>query len=869
MKLKFSIQYGTQWGQNLYVVLTCFGIDQTKKTERLLMTTENGWEWSLETTVLESRKHPIASFSYHYQVEDADGNVLRKEWDAIPRTYFFDSAKNYVMADMWRDVPLQYHLYSRAYLTAEFLPAEEQVEPRRVPLYRKTVLFRVSAPQLQKGQAVAIIGSHPALGSWNVARYLRMEYMGRFEWQLSVNVDAVLLPLEYKYVIIEDETHAFVAWEEGDNRTTDGLLPADQSMVPDGTVLVAYGENLRVKERIWRVAGVVVPVFSLRSTQSYGVGDFGDLHRLVDWCVATGMKAIQLLPVNDTTCVGNWSDSYPYNIVSAFALHPHYLDVEAVGVLKSKDRMIAYHRQRQELNAISYSDYEAVDRVKHAYIEEVFAEKGKQTLEAKEFKAWHNKNRHWLEPYAKWLGGNYDLVCFTQYHLHVQLKNVADYARSKGVFLKGDVPIGVNGDSVETATHPDYFHLDAQTGAPPDAFSPNGQNWGFPTYNWGQGVVDWFHQRLKWMEQYFDAIRIDHVLGFFRVWEIPDNAIFGVLGHFSPSLPMTVGEIEYFGLPFRKDLFTRAFINERVLDKLFGVHAGYVREHFLISKSYGLYELKSDYDTQKKVRTAFDGRTDENSLWIRDGLYRLISDVLFLEDSQQAGMYHPRIGVIGEPVFDALNAEEKDAFMRLYNNYYYQRHNFFWGAEAIRKLSDVFGTTRMLCCAEDLGMLPDCVAPVLDKLRILSLEIQSMPKQSGFEFAHLDGNPYLSVATISTHDMSPLRLWWCESPERTQRFYVSMLQKQGWAPEQLPAHIAEEIIARHLYCPSMLCMLSLQDWLAMDAELRNKNPRDERINVPSDPYNRWKYRMHITIEDLLKAEKYNNKVKTMIQRSKR
>ena len=874
MKLKFSIQYGTQWGQNLYVVITYRSSDHTEKTQRLMMVTTDGMEWSLETTVLESRKHPITSFLYNYQVEDNDGNVIRKEWDAIPRIYYFDSSKDYVMADRWRDVPLQYHLYSKAYLTTMGLEDNDKVEPLRVPLYRKTILFRVSAPQLQKGQSVAIVGSHPALGSWNVARYLRMESIGRFEWLLSVNVEAVLLPIEYKYVIVDDNTHAFVAWEEGDNRTTDGLLPADQTMVPDGTVLVAYGESLRVKEQTWRAAGVVIPVFSLRTKESYGVGDFGDLRRLVDWCVATGMKVIQLLPVNDTTCSGNWSDSYPYNIVSAFALHPHYLDLEELGTLKSKTKMTAYHRQRQELNAIGYSDYEAVDRVKRSYVEEVFVERGQQTLDSKDFKLWYADNKEWLEPYAKWVSAKSSyssaaVVYYVQYHLHIQLKSAADYARSKGIFIKGDVPIGVNGDSVETATHPEFYHLDAQTGAPPDAFSQNGQNWGFPTYNWKSGLVEWFHRRLKWMEQYFDAIRIDHILGFFRIWEIPEDAVFGILGHFSPSLPMTVGEIEYFGLPFRKDLFTRPFINDRVLDKLFGLHAPYVREHFLVARSYGLYDIKAEYDTQKKVQKAFDGRTDENSLWIRDGLYRLISGVLFLEDPQQPEMYHPRIGVIGEPVFDALTAEEKDAFMRLYNNYYYQRHNFFWGGEAIRKITDVFGTTRMLCCGEDLGMLPDCVAPVLDQLRVLTLEIQSMPKQNGYEFAHLDANPYRSVATISTHDMSPLRLWWSESPERTQRYYVSMLQKQGRAPEQLPAHLAEEIIGRHLYCPSMLCLLSLQDWLAMDGELRGKNPRDERINVPSDPYNRWKYRMHITIEELLKADKYNNKVKTMIQRSKR
>ena len=547
--------------------------------------------------------------------------------------------------------------------------------------------------------------------------------------------------------------------------------------------------------------------------------------------------------------------------------------------------MTAFQRQRRELNALGYSDYEAVERVKSAYVQELFDEKGQQTLDSKEFKAWFEENRFWLEPYANlrankslssFLFPLSSLIYFTQYHLHLQLKAAADYARSKGIVLKGDIPIGVNFNSVETKTHPALFNLDAQTGAPPDAFSQNGQNWGFPTYNWNSQLstlnsqlIDWWHRRLSWMSQYFDAFRIDHVLGFFRIWEVPVDAIFGIMGHFSPALPLTVSEIEYFGLPFRKDFMTRPFINDRVIERLFGIHAQFVKDNFLISRSYGLYDLKAEYNTQRKVRDHFEGRGDENSLWIRDGLYRLISGVLFLEDPRQPNMYHPRIGVYKEPVFDALTNEEKDAFMRLYNNFFYQRHNFFWGSEAIRRLTEVFGSTHMLCCAEDLGMLPDCVSPVLDSLRILTLEIQSMPKQSGFEFTHLDGNSYRSVATFSTHDMSPLRLWWEESPERTQRYYVTMLQKQGRAPEHLPAHLAEEIIARHLYCPSMMCMLSLQDWLAMDGELRSKHPREERINVPSDPYNHWKYRMHLTIDDLLKADKYNNKVRTMITRSRR
>lgn len=316
MKLRFRIPYTTQWGESLHVVLCYRSKDGTKRRQKQLMQTQDGQLWTLETAVVESRQHPMSSVTYNYQVEDSEGRVLRREWSQVPRTYWFESSKNYVFEDQWHDVPLCAHLYSNAYLTTCHAPHGEQVEARRLPLYRRTALFRVSAPQLQAGQSLALLGSHPAMGSWSTARYLRMEYIGQRDWMLSVNLDAVQLPLEYKYVVIDDQTNELLAWEEGENR----LLTEPLN---DGEVRVLYGGLLRLKEKMWRAAGVVVPVFSLRSEHSCGVGDFGDLQRLVDWAVATGMKVIQLLPVNDTTTDGHWHDSYPYNITSCFALHPH------------------------------------------------------------------------------------------------------------------------------------------------------------------------------------------------------------------------------------------------------------------------------------------------------------------------------------------------------------------------------------------------------------------------------------------------------------------------------------------------------------------------------------------------------------------
>lgn len=906
MKLKFSIHYSTAWGEGLYVGITYHTDGQRSRNYLLPMVTDDGEVWTLETSVMESRQRPVTSFSYHYQVMDTEGHLLRKEWDKVPRLFAFDSSRDYFFPDLWRDVPLQAHLYTDAFGVATRHCRHDEVRAERLPLFRRTVVFRVSAPQLVAGQSLGVCGSHPAIGCWSPSRFLRMISIGDGEWILSVNIEGMPLPIEYKYVVVDDSTSQLVAWEDGDNRTT---LDTE---VGDGQVLVLYREALRMKEQVWKAAGVAVPLFSLRSEQGYGVGDFGDLKRLAQWAASVGMKMIQLLPVTDTTSTHSWTDSHPYNAISAFAIHPHYLDLAQLPPLDDETKMVAFNRQRRELNALHYSDYMAVDKVKAAYVDALFAQCGATTLGSDEYRQFESDNEEWLVPYAAfcilrdrhhtarftdWKGyAAYDdkrvrallneeaeardKICFVQYHLHRQLLDASRYAHSLGVALMGDLPIGVYRDSVETWCHPTFFDMEEQMGTPPDNESYNGQNWGFPTYRWTgdddrmdttapDGIFAWFRQRMRHTSQYFDAIRIDHAVGYFRIWEIPAHAVTATMGHFNPALPLSEEEIARYGLPFRKELHTRPFVNDRILDRLFGIHRDYVKTHFLDSLSYGLYALKEEVDTQVKVRDHFAGRNDENSLWIRDGLYRLIANVLFLADARHEGMYHPRFMAYNEPVYEVLGADEKDAFMRLYNNYYFERHNGFWAAEADRKLNGMMDETRMLACAEDLGMLPACVPQVLDRQRMLSTEIQCMPKQFGLEFAHLEANPYRSLCTLSTHDMPPLRLWWEENAGRTQRYYATMLQHIGRAPQQLPAHVAEEILARQVYSPSMLCVLAIQDWLAMDGELRGKDVAAERVNSPYDAYNPWKYRMDTSLEQLADASKYNQKLRTMITRSKR
>lgn len=538
---------------------------------------------------------------------------------------------------------------------------------------------------------------------------------------------------------------------------------------------------------------------------------------------------------------------------------------------------------------------------------QIFNQEGEKMMKTAEYKAFFQASELWLVPYAQYSylrdkNGTADFnqwpdhqvwdeaerkvladpktaayknvafFYFVQFVLDRQMQEAHEHAKAKDVILKGDIPIGVNRNGCDVWTEPKYFNLNGQAGAPPDDFSANGQNWGFPTYNWFEMLKDgcqWWNRRFQNMARYFDAYRIDHVLGFFRIWEIPVHSVHGLLGQFAPALAMSREEIESYGLHFQEDRFTRPFITDWVLDRVFHERAGEVKEKYLDRLDDERYQMKPEVDTQRKVEALFADVTNEKELWLRDGLYALISDVLFVRDHTNPGVFHPRISAQLDFIYESLYDNDKAAFNRLYNDYFYRRNNQFWYQEAMKKLPKLVQATRMLVCAEDLGMVPDCVPWVMDELKILSLELQSMPKDPSVKFGHLSRNPYRSVCTISSHDMPTLRMWWDENIQRTQEYYNTMLYRQGSAPHPLPGWLASDIISRHLTSPSMLCILSIQDWLATDEAIRLPDADAERINIPATPKHYWRYRMHLNIEDLAADKRFVQNITEMISQSGR
>ena len=891
MKLILNINYRTNWGERLFVEYH----DESGTagpTQRRLMTQGNADGWTAEIEMRPSQPE----FVYRYLVIRDDGSE-RHEWGDDRRLAVDPHVPSVQLFDRWHDQPSEKPLFSSAFTDCICRHAPSAPLP---PLAPATLMLRVKAPMVLPDMVLAVSGSCEALGNWDPAKALVFNSADFPEWSLQIPLAGLPEEFDYKLLLLRKSDRQTLAWERRDNRRLSIPRFDDNSSM---CVTGLYCENPLPN---WRGAGVAIPVFSLRTRHDFGVGDFFDLMPLIDWAASTGQRFIQLLPINDTTMTGTWTDSYPYNANSTFALHPMYLRLEEMGQLHDVHLQSKFDALRKELNELHTVDYERVNAAKREYTLALFRQQGNAEMTSPEFKEFVNENSSWLYPYAafcvlrdryrtpdtraweeyavysdsrvaRFIDANradIDYVLYIQYHLHRQMTRVRNYAHSKGVALKGDIPIGISRDSVDAWRQPELFNLDVSAGAPPDDFSVLGQNWGFPTYNWEMMARDgfqWWKDRFRKMSEYFDVFRIDHILGFFRIWQIPLDAEHGLLGYFNPALPFSADELrDRYDFWIDADVMTHPLILDWMLDDFFGPYRSEVVDTFLDRISGDRYALRHFVNTQKKVVEYFaDKPDDEKHQRIKNALLGIIDDVLFIEDPYQPGHYHPRIAAQYTYQFRVLSDYAKWNFNRLYNDFFYHRHNDFWYGKAMWKLPPLLDSTSMLACGEDLGMIPDCVHAVMHKMEILSLEIQRMPKDPALQFGDTWHYPYYSVCTTSTHDMGGIREWWESDHEMAQRFYNNVLHEGGEAPYFAEPWICSKIVELQLKSPSMLCILPLQDWLSTDGELRRENPKDEIINVPANPRHYWRYRMHLNVGRLIAEHDFNNTLKEQIRNSGR
>lgn len=892
MTLHFHINYHTLWGETLYITgnIPALGNGDTEKALEMTMTGPDLWEAEIEIPAT------TAAFDYSFIVK-APGQAWRFEWGTPHRFVPGKAIGRYAIFSNWQDMPFDKPFYSSAFTQGIFRRTSSSKAPA---LAGEMIRLSVAAPVVRPDEYVVICGEGDFLGNWNPLKAPRLSDAGYPLWEITMPLSQVSVPFEYKFAIVNPAEGTIRRWEDCPNRIF-GIHCAGstEAVVVEGLRFASGGHS-------WKGAGTAIPVFSIRTEEDFGVGDFVSLKGMADWCALTGQSILQVLPLNDTMKSLTWKDSYPYSANSSFALHPMYLRLEEVGKLKNPARRAYFESLRKELNALPEIDYERVNNAKQEYLRELFGESGADTLKSKEYLTFVKDNEEWLFPYAAWCvlrdtcgtpdpakwgeyaiyddkkvnklfekeRNNFEYYYFLQFHLDRQLRSARDYAHSKGVVLKGDIPIGVGRDSVDAWQKARLFNMDCQAGAPPDDFSVLGQNWGFPTYNWEEMASDgfkWWKNRFGKMAEFFDAYRIDHILGFFRIWQIPIDAVHGLLGYFNPALPFSPEELRNsFDFWINPETQTKPLILDWMLGDFFGDLAGTVRDNYLTYTGDGRYRMKEEFGTQRKVKKHFDKLEDnDTNRRLRDGMLGLLDQVLFIEDPYRKGFYHPRISGQFSYQYRILSDYEKWCFNRLYNDFYYHRHNDFWYGKAMWKLPPLLDSTSMLTCAEDLGMIPDCVPEVMHRLEILSLEIQSMPKDPKAEFGNTWHYPYYSVCTTSSHDMPGIRAWWEADRERSQRFFNTMLGEWGDAPYFAEPWVCEKIVKLQLDSPSMLCILPWQDWVATSGELRREQPSEEQINEPANPEHYWRYRMHITVERLLAERDFNGRLKILIAEANR
>ncbi len=897
-KLLFQLKFHTKPGESIYITGNheMFGNNNPDEALEMQYLNEDTWVVSFD---MPASSVPAEGIEYNYVLKSTDNSSVF-DWgmDKVltPDLFKYDEV---LIADSWNHAGY----YDNAFYTEPFqnvLLKNNLTEVKTKEPKSYTHIFRIKAPLLRKGQTICLSGSAAETGSWNEATPVLLSRKPDEEYHsVALDLSKADLPLAYKYGIYDTVNKKFVRYEEGNNRILFHAHAAAKNKIA-----IANDGFIMLPDYTWKGAGVSIPVFGLKSKKSWGVGEFADIKLLVDWAKKTGLQLIQILPVNDTNATGTWADSYPYAAISAFALHPMYLNPEALVKVKNKKLLADLQSEREELNQKDAVDYEAVTKLKWKLIERVYPLQKKETFASPGFKSFYKNNKHWLVPYAafcyyrdlnntadfnNWSSNNiYDATeaealfdhastadavlihCFAQYHLHLQLQDAAAYAHESGVIIKGDIAIGIYRYGADAWQHPELFHMELQAGAPPDDFAIKGQNWGFPTYNWQKmeaGDFAWWRQRFEQMSYYFDAFRIDHILGFFRIWSIPMDAVEGIMGHFEPCIPVHVHEFNQKNIWFDYSRYTKPFITDQLLYDVAGSEADHFKEIYLQSDGNGNYTLLEEYSTQRKIEEHFAAfEMSEHDNWIKQKLFDLVSNVILFEvENSNAQQFHFRFSVESTKSFQYLDGHTQSQLRDLYVDYFFRRQDTFWMKEAMKKLPALKRSTNMLICGEDLGLVPGSVPDVMKQLGLLSLEIQRMPKQTDREFFHPNDAPYLSVVTPSTHDMSTIRGWWEEDRAKTQRFFNYEMGQWGNAPYFCEPWINKAILLQHLYSPAMWSIFQLQDILGTSETLRRQNPNDERINVPAIPKYYWRYRMHLLLEDLLKADEFNTELKGNIE----
>ena len=662
--------------------------------------------------------------------------------------------------------------------------------------------------------------------------------------------------------------------------------------------------------------GIVVPLSALYTKECPSCGDFLALKDLADFCQKAGFSIVQLLPVNDTG-----TQSSPYSGLSAFALHPLFIRISALPEFKAamksnKAFSTEYKNFEKNFEYKRRFNYAEVlsEKVKllHLLFNYIEKKNAKDEAEAaklnKELAEFVSKNL-WIIPYAvfknikdenmqaswkswepslqklsydqiklKWQNkakkSSHDFFVWCQLRASQQFKEGAECLRAKNIILKGDIPILMNEDSVDCWTYPEFFRQELRAGSPPDGGNPMGQNWGFPTYDWDRLEADeftWWKDRIKTSAQYYDAFRIDHILGFFRIWAASEKDTTAYLGHTIPYADFSHKTLNDLGFSDdRIKWLSEPHIPTGTIESITWNHdeATAVLEKLCDRvNSEELWNFKKEIEGDKEIYAMhfFDDEGKDNA--IKNALAEKWRDrsLIQIKKDHFVKVYTFQ----NSTAWKTLSWEEQEKLKKLFAETEV-KENELWGKQAETTLSAIVHASDMIPCAEDLGVNLAVMPEVLKKLDILSLKVIRWTREwekPGQPYIPFADYPELSVATTSVHDSSTLRQWWNQEKDSVWAFLNSLQAdnkpdgNSAFIPE-----IAEFIMRAFAKCKSSLLINPLQDYLFLEHSFYLENENDERINIPGsvNDFN-WTYRIPVTISEMAENKGLLNKIKTIVE----
>jgi len=644
-----------------------------------------------------------------------------------------------------------------------------------------------------------------------------------------------------------------------------------------------------------RLLGVAVPLGALRTKNGIGVGEFNDLCDFAVLCKKMKMGLIQILPVNDTGY-----ESSPYASLTAFGLHPLYLRIEGLDEFANADnsvkKRIKAAREKFDKNK-RFSHYEVL-KEKLGICNVIYdANKADILKSAKNgiLSAWIGKNS-WVKEYAvyrrlKHVNGEKSWKDWKEYSsvtpeditklwnddalreehifwvwlqqaLDCQFSKAAEKIAEAGIVLEGDLPILMNEDSCDVWAHPEIFNQELSAGAPPDMYSPDGQNWGFPIYNWEAQEADnfkWWKLRLSVAEKYYSAYRIDHVLGFFRIWASSHRDHSSALGRFVPSVPVTSGDLKRLGFDkSRVRWVSKPHIpTGEIWDALKNNWGGPCTNTEVALEADKVFSKALERVNSEELwlfKKSIKGEKDIDALALHPaaGKYLMAKwkDRLFFEHDK--GKFSPVWLYKNTKAYASLSENEKRALEELLEKRN-KKSEKIWMSLGMKLLSVLVESSGMLPCAEDLGAVPSCVPKVLSKLKILGLCVVRWfcdNKAAGEPFIPFEKYPQLSVCTLAVHDTSTVREWW--EKEADQKKFSGFLGVPS-LPKIYNPGTAKVILSKTASARSRFRVFQIQDLLHLSNNWYSANPADERVNVPGtvSDFN-WTYRLPATINEIAK-----------------